>query len=254
MKRFKWITAAALLAGMVIVGAAPAKASLVLTITQGGSSTSASMDTTTGAITPGVTVGTVSGPGFVSIINPVSGLKTLSFAGTVGSVFFDLSTAATSNTPGSPTMAMLSIGSTTISNLTGSSQSFTIATTATDYTVPSGPALVEISNSGTLTSGGIAGTFDGSADGIVLGPIAFAATGVAQSLANNPPGSVGLLPASYPMTATLTSTLDGNSSTATLGGTVVVTAVPEPSTVATALAGVALVGLGALRRKFRNPA
>jgi hypothetical protein len=32
------------------------------------------------------------------------------------------------------------------------------------------------------------------------------------------------------------------------------TAAPEPSTVATALTGLGLVGLGALRRKFRNPA
>jgi len=256
MRKFRWISAAALLAGMAILGATPARAALVLTITQDGNgSISASMDTTTGTITPGPTSGTATGT-FTPSINPITGEKTLAFNGTVGSVFFDLSVAATTNTPGTPTLAKLNLSSNTITNLDGAGQSFSISSSATGYTAPTGDVTGEISNSGTLTTGSIsAGSFTGTADGHTFGPLTFAATGTAVSLANNPPGTpISGFPTTspYTMSETLAGTLGANSSTASLGGTLVITVAPEPSTVAAALTGVSLVGLGALRRRFLN--
>jgi hypothetical protein len=266
MRKFRWISAAALLAGMAILGATPAQASLMLTIDQGaGNSATATMDTTTGIITPlgGSFTGTASGT-FTDVINVVTGDKTLSFTGTVGTVFFDLSTAATTNTPGTTSLAKLTLASATITNLDGGGKTFDIISTATGYTAPSAPpspgVMGFISTSGTIVNGTLSGTFSGSADttytpaAIVLGPV-----NGPGSLAETPPGTfIPVFPSSSPfsMTSTFTATLSANASTASLGGAVVITAVPvpEPSTVAAALTGVGLVGLGTLRRKFRNRA
>jgi hypothetical protein len=258
MKRFRGIATAALLAGMAILSAAPARADLMLTITQdaNGSATE-SINTTTGVITAGPTfTGSTSGASFASTINPVTHTATLSFTGTVGNIFFDLSVAATTNTPGTATLASLNLSSNNISNLLGSATSvFSIATSATGYTMPAGTVTGDVSNSGTLTNGSITGgSFTGSAGAYMPAALTFAATGTAVSLANNPPATITSVTSPYTMAATLAGTLGASSTTASLGGTVTITPVPEPSTVAAAFTGICLVGLASLRRKVRNRA
>jgi hypothetical protein len=256
MKRFRWISAA-LLAGMAIFGSASAQAALVLTIQQGATTATATADTTTGMIT------TSSGPGtFFVDKDAITGETTLAYKGTLNGVVFNLTTAATTNTPGTPTMAMLNLSSSTISNTNTIAKSFTISTSADGYTAPTGSATVPVAldyaNGGVLTNGSISGgTFDASADGVNATQQTFSGTGAAVALANNPPTTILFsFPSStpYTMTSSITATLGASSSTASLGGTVSISAVPEPSSVMTALTGVGLVGLGAVRRKYRTRA
>jgi len=255
MKRFKFLAAAALLAGMAISGATPARAALILTITQDGNgSETASYDTTTHMITSTSSTGTAVGT-FSSSFNPITGENTLAFNGTVGNVFFDLSVASTTNTPGSANMAMLNLGSNTISNLNPTvSQLFSIVSSASGYTQPTGNAIGNISNSGTLTSGSIAGSFTGAADGWMPAALTISASGAAVSLANNPPPASISISSPYTISETLSGTLGASSTTAGLSGTVTITNTPEPSTVAAALSGLAVVGLASVRRKRRNGA
>jgi len=255
MKRFGWISAA-LLAGMTIFGSASAQAALVLTIQQGATTATATADTTTGAISSS------SGPGtFFSQKDAITGETTLAYTGTINGVVFNLTTAATTNTPGTPLLAMLNLNSSTISNTNLTSKAFTISTSADGYTAPTGSATVPVafdySNGGILTNGSISGgTFDATADGAAATQQTFSASGAAVSIANNPPTQVllGFSSTPYTMTSTLSATLGATSSTASLGGTVSISAVPEPSSVMTALTGVGLVGLGAVRRKYRTRA
>jgi len=256
MKRFGWISAA-LLAGMTIFGSASAQAALVLTIQQGATTATATADTTTGAISSS------SGPGtFFSQKDAITGETTLAYTGTLNGVVFNLTTAATSNTPGTPLLAMLNLSSSTITNTNLTAKSFTFSTSADGYTAPTGSATVPValdySNAGILTNGSISGgTFDASADGTAATQQTFSGSGAAVSIANNPPTQVLFsFPSStpYTMTSSITATLGASSSTATLGGTVSISAVPEPSSVMTALTGVGLVGLGAVRRKYRTRA
>jgi len=256
MKRSKWITAAALLAVTAIFSAAPARAGIVtLTITDGGQSATAQADSTTGGIVLGSVVLSGGATGtFSSAL--LAGETTLAFTGTVGGIVFNMSTAATSNTPGTPTLAFLNLSSNTINNTPGNgTQTFTVFTSATGYTMPTGVVQANFANSGTLTTGEISnGSFSGSADGYNPTPLMFAASGSGKSVAGEGPTSFPTITGPFTISETLTATLADGTKTATLGGTLTLTAVPEPSTVAAALSGVMLVSLASVRRKFRNRA
>jgi len=261
-RRLHWISAAALLAGMTILGATPARADIIvsLNITVGGSSASNTYNATTGTLvsgTGGITSGTTSGVIFVGSGGP--GSSDLAFGGTVGGVQFKLAVNGSTNSPGTSALAFLNLTSATITNnnTTGLPTTFSVTTSATGYTAPTGTVIGNFANSGTLTNGSITnGSYSGSADGYNPTTLTFAASGSAVDVGgSDPPTLLTGFPSSSPFTATstLTATLGLGTITSNLGGALTLTGnvVPEPATVAMALTGLPLLGLGAWIRRRR---
>jgi len=259
MKRFKSIIAPAFLAGLVLFWATlPAKASLVLTIevldasnTVLGTAT-ATMDTNT------QTISSSSGPGFF-LVDPTSaaGANQLDYAGIFGGVAFSLAVAAGSNSPGSATMADLSIGYNTITNSASGDRKIVIFASDSGFTAPLSPPLLSFatSTSGTVTGSAKDGSFNANASGIAANAINFGpVTGVNQSIGvNGIPSVVSIVSSPYTIDATYGVTLTNLTSLKTGGGLVTLSAVPEPATLAMAFSGLPIIGLLAwrMRRKAR---
>lgn len=246
MLRSLRLPAAALLAGAVIFGASsPAKATFVVTI-----SVTDTLLNPLGSVTH--TFGGPATPGFSD--SSLAGTNTIAFTGLVGDIAFSVATTANSNGPGTPSLASLSIGSSTINNTSASKDEiFKIVTSDNSFTAPSSPPAVQLltSTSGTLTNGKLTnGTFDAKADSITAPTLMFAASGTGSVAVNGSPVTGSIPGTPYTITDTYAATLSAGSHTATLGGTATVTPTPEPTTVASALAGLGLFGGGYwLRRR-----
>jgi hypothetical protein len=237
--------------------AAPARADLVLGITvvnaNGTTSATADMNTVTQAITSS------SGPGLFSVdYFSTQGASQLDYTGAINGVQFSL-TATASNSPGSTQFGELSFGTATITNPTtakgGSAATITIAASDTGFFQPLGPALLQNSTSGTGSGTLTAGTFISSADHQAGTPLVFVGTnglsGTNFSIASGP-NTAGVVTASQPYTVNelYQVALTAGSSLKSAGGLATLSAVPEPSTVVTALAGLPVFGFLAWRRRM----
>jgi PEP-CTERM motif len=240
------LPAAALLAGAVMLGAsAPAKATFVVTITVTNQTTLVSTTVTH-------TFGGAPTAGFSD--STLAGTNTIAFTGLVQDIAFSVATTANSNGPGTPTLAALSISSNTVNNTSASAaELFKIVTSDNSFTAPSSPPPVTLrtSTSGTLTTGTLSsGTFDATADGITGPTLTFAASGTGSVAVNGTPVNGSIAGTPYTITDTYQATLAAGSTTASIGGTATVVPTPEPTTVASALAGLGLFGGGYwLRRR-----
>jgi len=116
--------------------------------------------------------------------------------------------------------------------------------------------------SGSLVSGSVSGNFQAFADtsDALFGTatagslINFSATGTSQSIAGNgPPVPFSPLGATYSLTIKSSYTLTGGSSLTLTGGNAQVLPTPEPTSMASAVVGLGLVGgLGLVRRRNRQ--
>jgi hypothetical protein len=255
MKRFHWITAAVLLAGMGVLGATPARAdvTLALSITAGATTDSATYDFTTNSYTAGPTGGTFTQ-------SSGGGVNSLSFNGTINGVLFTLAVTGVANNPGTATSAFLNLNTSTIINNSGATSAISVTATAGGFTLPVGPAIGNFSSSGTLNSGSISGlTFSGSAGNYTpanIGP--FNLTGTGSASGTDSPTFIPNFPGAltYAASSTLGGTLGIGANTSNLGTALNVsaTAVPEPGTIAMTLTALPLLGLGAWARRRRTRA
>lgn len=234
MIRFsRCLTVAAAVAGLSLLGmASPARASieLVLTQTSGGGGTGT-----------GTAVG-----------------NTDTFSGTVGDFAVTVS-IATSNSPGSPSLAYTTGSAITITNNGANTETLQILSSANGFTSPSSPPPLNVTDtvSGSVTSGTIV---SGNAQGFAsltnaLGAETFASTklviatvpGGTSFSANGDVGGFNAT-STYSLTFVENITLSAGGTVTVTGGNVE-TVVPAPAGLVLALAGLPVLGLGYLRRR-----
>jgi len=236
MRKFRWLPAAALLAGMSILGATSLQAAIVTVISDGIPADTVILTS------PGNTlVGTYTIDGYSGNIDVVS-----------------------TNFPGSPAQGTLTT-TTTVNNVTSAAPlTLTITsgvytdetgTTLATFTAPTGATLnlkndVTANGSSLGSTGSISGTSFGN--GTPVGPNSVIINATTESASTGT--FAGQAGTGY-YTLTNTSVIAGltlGDSGLSLAVASTVTA-PEPSTLVVALSGVGLAGLGALRR-LRNRA
>jgi len=205
--------------------------------------------------------------------DPVTGDKRITFSGTYGT--FDVTgTFASTNEPGSASVAKLGIVSVTIKNLSTATKTLTISMSADQFTDPLEPLPLTLTSTaaGSLT-GRVVGTSttSGSASGnftsyigtglfnmgTASGPVTFNVTGQGKSFGGDGTPTTLFSAPSTPFSLTNVGVYTlGRQSVITFtgGGTQLLpAAVPEPATMATALLGLPMVGLGIwMRRRKQN--
>lgn len=193
----------------------------------------------------------------------------LSFTGSQDG-FNVVAVAGASNSPGGPVISLLNLSSVLIENTNTTEAVLSIVLGETDYTFPSvGDAFLASTISGNVTTGPstlnafIFQTWvnDSNAQnvmspGITSGPLSTIITGVGFAapwapVANLVVGPVETNP--FSMTTRVILTL-APGAIVNFSSSAILATVPEPSTVAMAVVGVAVVGLGGLRRLRRKKA
>ena len=256
--RFTFV-AAALLAAITIMGARTARADVDITLTISDSlgSATAIYDFTTSSYSSGPTyTGTGnSGTSFTYSSNPITGTSTLGFTGTIGGVYFDLSVAGVTNSPGTTSLSTLNLNTGTIANTsTAAGSAISITTSASGYTAPTGTVTASSTMSGSLTAGNLtSGSFTASSDIYNPAVQSFSASGNDQSFsATNSAVTLTNFGATTPYSAsetigfTLAASTGANTqevSGITSNLTLSAAVVPEPSTLA--IAGLGALGFGA---------
>jgi hypothetical protein len=213
-----------------------------------------------------------------TVVTPIPGGQTLMFTAISTNYTIHLVTSF-ANTPGTPALAMLTLGDTSeVKQTTGGTHKIVIDISVTDYTMPpSSPLLLSATANGTLTAGAggpssVDETFQawgGAANGTfekdVPGTPLLTATGVGLALT---PTSFLLMNGGNLTASTLFSrgagnysaTVEGMLTTHQAGDTVQLqgqasftpTPVPAPAGLVLVLSGMPVLGLGRLLRRCRK--
>jgi hypothetical protein len=171
---------------------------------------------------------------------------------------------AVSNSPGGPTLAMLSQSANSVTNNTGETHTLNITATATGYTAPVSPPDIMIGSAlgGTVTSGSLSNVTFNSYIGTGNAPYeqSIAADTVGPKGATGPSGAlsatthtlVTLTANPYSLTSSLTATFSGNTNVTNLSGNTTLTNTPAPAGLVLALTGMPALGLGTWFRRRRS--